>query len=447
MSSGGLQHTISTLTDAWIARGCSMLPPCSFEVPLATMHPQTFGRMLEGGTWRSVCAQPITRARDARHGRHPSRTARHLQLHVTWVDPPIEGLRAWLLEDLAALGIDPTQRLVQWQADALRSEALDAEGEGWRLAIDGLGVGRMTFWSRLAGRVPQHPVVDVALGVERLTMAALGVDDVFALAWQPDGGPSYHELRRQAEEELSRYVLEVAAVEPIRRLLDDLEVEARRAIAAGLARPAFELAMRMLTLLDQLECRGELESRTRARWLATISEIVREVAERHPERIGPTAEAAGPIVDAATLPGSGDSESKGASSNASKVARPPAEDLATEDSATDDPRTSDPSAGEPEVDESDAGNSTADGAESAGPEPNAAESPDQGSAEIPSTEAAPNPADANDSDSSDAESGDAASSSSAKASAKAATRAKRKTSRRGKRRTRRADPSSDEEAS
>ncbi len=274
-----LQDTVRRLTRYWADEGCLLLPSCDFEVPAGILHPDAFFHLLGAAPWRAAYMQPVRRPLDGRRGEHPYRLGLHLQLQVV-LKPPPEDLRGLYLRSLEALGLvlaDHDVRFADWRWE---SKTLAASGSGWRVVIDGLGVTRLTFLERAAGREMAPQAVELCYGVERLSMLLAGVSEAFALRWSA-GGPLYGDLRRRGEEELARYVFEVADTDALRHRLAGLAAESRRCLEAGLARPAYELAVQGLQALDVLEARGELDPGRRERWLGRLGRRVVAAAELH----------------------------------------------------------------------------------------------------------------------------------------------------------------------
>lgn len=276
-----LQDTILELSRFWANEGCLLLPPCDFEVPAGTMHPDAFFRLFGRKSWRGAYLQPIRRPLDGRHGKHPYRLSKHLQFQVQLKAPPedVPGLYLRSLEALGFVLVEHDVRFAEWKWE---SRSLGARGLGWHVQLDGLGVTRLTYLQQAAGR-PLEPVsAEISYGVERLSMALAETRNVFHLRWTVDG-PEYGRLRQRDEVELSRYASEVADVDYLRRGLGELEREARRCLEADLLRPAYELAIKALQPIELLETRGELSARERDGWLDRVRALVAAAADRYLE--------------------------------------------------------------------------------------------------------------------------------------------------------------------
>lgn len=296
-----LQDAIFRLSSFWAAQGCLVLPSCPLEIPGGILHPDAFFRLLDAAPWRAAYLQPVRRPLDGRYGRHPSRLARHLQFQVL-LKAPDDDLRGRYLASLEALGLDLAVhdlRFAEWHWQA---RSLDAWGLGWNVLVDGLGVARMTFLQQVAGRAIDPVAVEISYGLERLVMAVARVRNVFELPWS-DGGPSYGDLWRRDEEELTRYAAEVADAEAVERRLALCLEDARRALDAGLLRLAYEQTVRSLKEIDLLETRGEPSIRDRERRLGQVRELIHAVAARYlDERTGPRDEAPGAAAEEKPAP-------------------------------------------------------------------------------------------------------------------------------------------------
>ncbi len=274
-----LQDTVLHLQWFWAAQGCLLLPTCDFEVPFAALHPDAFFRILHPDPWRAAYLQPVRRPLDGRYGKHPHRLGKHLQLQVVLKPPPAD-VQGLYLESLEALGLDLELHDVRFAEGCWRPRSLGASGSGWHVLLDGLGVTRLTFLERIADRELDPACVEISYGLERLVMTLQGAASAFELGGSEGGGEAdYGQQRQREEEEISRYAFEVADVAGLERRLEALDGEAVRCLEAGLARPAYELAVRCLELIDLLDARGELPARERVRLLEGVREKIVAIAE------------------------------------------------------------------------------------------------------------------------------------------------------------------------
>ncbi len=287
-----IQEGLFALSRFWADQGCLVLSPAELEIPTGELHPDVFFRLLDGGSWRAAYLQGVRRPLDGRHGRHPYRLARHLQFQVV-LQGVDDDVRALYLESLRELGCDLSLHDLRFTEWVWEARSIAAWGLGWHVVLDGLGVTRLTFIQELGGRELRPAPVEISYGVERLLMSLNEVRSAYELPWV-EGGADYGELRRPGELEHSRYAVEVAGVEVLKRQLEDLAEEARSALEAGLPRLAYELAVRSVHAIDLLDARGVLAGGEREEYVERVANIVTATADRHLEEKEPgTAEAAG----------------------------------------------------------------------------------------------------------------------------------------------------------
>ena len=286
-----LQDVVLRLQHFWAARQCLLLPPCDFGVPYATLQPDAFFRTLGPEPWRAAYLQPVRRPLDSRLGRHPYRLSRHLQLQVMLKPPPAD-VQTLYVESLEALSVDLALHDLRFEEWRWQPRSLGVRGSGWHVLLDGLGVTRLTFLERVADREIDPVSVEISYGLERLSMLLQGAEDAFSVRWSDDG-PEYGSLRRRDEMEQSRYFVEVAHAGDLRQRLEALGREAQRCLEAGLARPAYEIAVRCLGPIDTLDARGELSARERASWLDRVHEQVVAAADLYLSEEAKLAVAAG----------------------------------------------------------------------------------------------------------------------------------------------------------
>ncbi len=291
-----LQNTILRLQSFWAAEGCWLLPPCDFAVPFATLHPDAFFGVLEAKPWRAAFPQPVRRPLDGRYGEHPYRLGKHLQFQVVLKPPPADVQRLYL-ESLGALGLKLALHDVRFSEWQWRPRSLGGRGSGWHALLDGLGVTRLTFIERLADRELDPACVEISYGLERLVMTLQGAASAFQVKWSEDDA-GYGLLRLRDEHELSRYAFEIADPDELLRRLQVLECEADRCLSAGLARPAYELAVRCLEAIDLLEARVAPSARERTGWLEGVRRRVVAAADLGLKQP--------PVGDASVVPSLGD---------------------------------------------------------------------------------------------------------------------------------------------
>lgn len=288
-----LQDAVLRLQRFWSSQGCLLLPPCDFEVPFAALHPDAFFRTLGPNPWRAAYLQPVRRPLDGRYGRHPFRLSKHHQLAVV-LKPPVDEVQTIYLASLESLGLDLSQHDVRFAEWRWQPRSLGASGFGWHALVDGLGITRLTFLERVADRDLEPMSFEISYGLERLLMLLQGFPSAYAVSWS--GDTDYGRVRRRDEEEVSRYVFETADATDLQQRLEILDREAGRCLESGLARPAYELAVRCLEPIDVLEARGAVSGRERERWLDRVRERVVAAADLHLARQAAEIETADPVT-------------------------------------------------------------------------------------------------------------------------------------------------------
>ena len=273
-----LEGTLRTLWDFWSRRGCLYLPPCDFALPAGTLHPEIVSRLLSPEPFRAMLLQPVRRPLDARRGEHPFHFSRPLQLVVMLQPAPGDG-QDLFMESLEAVGVHLPDHDLTFAESPWRSHFLDAEGPGWSARLDGLGVSRLTYIKRCAGRDTEAPTFEITYGLERLLLIAHGGTSARENPWSPRGS-TYDDLRHSAEEEHARYVLETADSDFWRQRIEGLEGEAERCLEAGLPRTAYEVTLRGLLGIDILTARGALTPRQREMRIDRLQDLVIRTARR-----------------------------------------------------------------------------------------------------------------------------------------------------------------------
>lgn len=269
-----LQIIVLELLQFWTAsRGpaATLLPACDLPIGHGLLHPLCFARLFDDAPWRAVVLQPLRRPRDARYGRLTHRAGRHQQVVAVRKGPgpaPFDGVRALL----AHLGVEPADHDLRFTEDRFHLPALALETFGWRVRLDGIGLGRVDWVQRAAGVELATPALVIALGVERLGICLQGVDGVDELAWSAD--QRYADLRRAEERMLSAYAFEIVDGAELRRRLEDLDRDAVRCLDATLPLPAFEAAVRSLHVLELLAARDALDDDQQRLWTERIRQRV-----------------------------------------------------------------------------------------------------------------------------------------------------------------------------
>jgi glycyl-tRNA synthetase alpha chain len=292
------QELILSLSRFWADQGCILQQPYDLEVGAGTMHPDTFLRVLGPEPWRVAYVQPSRRPADGRYGDNPFRLGKHYQLQVI-LKPSPDDVQALYVRSLEALGLDLSLHDLRFEEDNWESPTLGAAGVGWQVMLDGMEITQFTYFQQAGGQELDPVSVELTYGLERLTMFLGLARSVYDLEWLP-GGPTYGQVRRPEEVELSRYYFEVADVEFHRAQLEGYEREAGRCLEAGLVLPAYECALKCSHLFNVLDARGAVSVTERVALIKRVRDLAVACARAWTE----SREALGhPLLERAEAPG------------------------------------------------------------------------------------------------------------------------------------------------
>ena len=171
------QDVIMSLQRYWAGAGCVILQPYDNEVGAGTNAPATTLRSLGPDTWRTAYVQGCRRPTDGRYGENPNRTQHYFQFQVL-MKPSPDDIQELYLGSLRAIGIDVDAHDVRFVEDDWESPTLGAWGLGWEVWIDGMEVTQFTYFQQVGGFECNPVPVEIAYGLERLTMFVQGVDSM-----------------------------------------------------------------------------------------------------------------------------------------------------------------------------------------------------------------------------------------------------------------------------
>jgi glycyl-tRNA synthetase alpha chain len=234
------------------------------------MHPATFLKVLGPEPWRCAYVQPSRRPADGRYGENPFRLGKHLQLQVV-LKPSPDDVQGMYLRSLERLGIVAAEHDIRFEEDNWESPTLGAWGVGWQVVMDGMEITQFTYFQQ-AGGIDLAPITaEITYGLERIAMFLAKVNSIYDVMWNET--LSYGQVRRQDEIELSRYGFEVADVEFHTLLFERNEAEARRALAAGCVRPAYEAALACSHAFNILDARGAVSATDRVGLIRRVRDL------------------------------------------------------------------------------------------------------------------------------------------------------------------------------
>ncbi len=269
---------LTQLQAFWEGEGCLIQQPYDLPMGAATMHPDTFLRVLGPAPWRCAYAQPSRRPADGRYGENPFRLGRYIQYQVV-LKPSPDDVQDLYLNSLKSLGIDPHEHDIRFEEDNWESPTLGAWGVGWQVLMDGMEISQFTYFQQ-AGGVDLAPVsAEITYGVERIAMFLCKARSVFDVLWNDT--LTYGDIRRQEEVELSRYSFEIADTEWAQTLFERSEREAKLALGAGLVIPAYEATLLCSHQFNLLDARGAISATERVGHIRRVRELACAVARAY----------------------------------------------------------------------------------------------------------------------------------------------------------------------
>ncbi|MGQ9681377.1 MAG: glycine--tRNA ligase subunit beta [Anaerolineae bacterium] len=269
------QEAILRLQRYWAEQGCLIWQPYNVKVGAGTMNPATFLRVLGPEPWKVAYVEPSVRPADGRFGENPNRWGQYYQFQVILKPDPGNPVELYL-GSLRALGIDPAKHDVRLVEDNWKSPALGAWGLGWEVWLDGQEISQYTYFQQAGGLDVDPVAVEITYGLERIVMVLQDVPVFQRMTWVDD--VSYGDVLFRGEVEQCRYNFEAANVGRLRQMYDLYEAEARDALAAGLALPAYDYVLLCSHVFNVLDARGAVGVTERARFFARMRDLARDVA-------------------------------------------------------------------------------------------------------------------------------------------------------------------------
>ncbi len=272
------QGLILTLQTYWAQRGCMILQPYDMEMGAGTFHPATTLRALGPKPWNAAYVQPSRRPTDGRYGKNPNRFQHYYQFQVI-LKPSPDDIQELYLDSLSALGIDWRNHDIRFVEDDWESPTLGAWGLGWEVWCDGMEVSQFTYFQQVGGFECEVVSGELTYGLERLAMYVQGVDNGFDLEYggkRPDGSPfSYGDVFHQSEVEYSAYNFEHADTKILEQHFKDHEAECAKLLAANLALPAYDQAIKASHVFNLLDARGVISVTERQAYIGRVRELTK----------------------------------------------------------------------------------------------------------------------------------------------------------------------------
>ncbi len=271
-----VQQLIRTLDTFWERQGCRIAQPYDIEMGAGTFHPATFFGALGSKPASVAYVQPCRRPTDGRYGKNPLRMQRYYQYQVL-IKPTPDTIQQLYLDSLRACGIALEDHDVRFVQDDWESPTLGASGLGWEVWIDSLEATQFTYFQQVGGvELPLIPC-EITYGLERITMFAAGLSDVYQLPW--DRRVSYGDLHLASEQEGTAYNFEHATVPFYQELFQKHEQEAEKLLKAGVLLPAYEQLLKCSHAFNMLDARGAISQSDRPRFVLRIRTLAKRSAE------------------------------------------------------------------------------------------------------------------------------------------------------------------------
>jgi glycyl-tRNA synthetase len=270
------QKLLSVLTEFWAAHGCAIHQGHDVEVGAATFNPATFLRALGPEPYNAVYIEPSRRPQDGRYGENPNRMQVFHQMQVILKPSPLD-IQDLYLKSLEAIGFDLSKHDIRFVHDDWEGPTLGAWGLGWEVWIDGMEITQFTYFQAVGG-ISLHPImVEIAYGLERLSMILQNVDNVYHMQWSDT--LTYGDVTHMNEVQWSHYNFTEASTQMWLQHFQDFEKEAKQLIEKKLPIPAYDFVMKASHAFNILEARGMLSVTERTGYITKIRELAKGVAE------------------------------------------------------------------------------------------------------------------------------------------------------------------------
>ena len=276
-----LQKLIRTLDTFWEQQDCLIVQPYDMEMGAGTFHPATFFGALGPAPVRAAYVQPSRRPTDGRYGDNPLRMQRYYQYQVL-LKPTPDDVQQRYLESLRACGLRLEDHDLRFVQDDWESPTLGAWGLGWEVWMDSLEVTQFTYFQQVGGVDLEHISCEITYGLERITMFAQGVPDVYQMAYGPNA--TYGDLHLANEREGSDYNFNHADITLHQELFVKREADAKRLLERKLLMPAYEQLLQCSHAFNMLDARGAISQSDRPRFVLRIRSLAKRCAELYLER-------------------------------------------------------------------------------------------------------------------------------------------------------------------
>ena len=163
--------------------------------------------------------------------------------------------------------------------DDWESPTLGAWGLGWEVWLNGMEVTQFTYFQQVGGFECAPVPVEIAYGLERLTMYIQGVDSVYDIIWaRGDDGVefTYGDVYLENEREFSTYNFEVGNTEFLFEAFNQYEREAGLCLEHNLPLPAYDWVLKCCHTFNLLDARGVISATERMAYILHVRSMVKE---------------------------------------------------------------------------------------------------------------------------------------------------------------------------
>ncbi|MCL1796971.1 MAG: glycine--tRNA ligase subunit alpha [Eggerthellaceae bacterium] len=281
------QDVIACLQQYWSSQGCVILQPYDNEVGAATNVPATILRALGPDVWKTAYVQGCRRPSDGRYGQNPNRLQHYYQFQVL-IKPSPDDIQDLYLGSLRAIGIDVEKHDVRFVEDDWESPTLGAWGLGWEVWIDGMEVTQFTYFQQVGGFECSPVSVELAYGLERLTMYIQGVDSIYDIVWArgEDGTTfTYGDVFLENERQYSAYNFEHADTDFLFQEFNARESECLKILEANLALPAYDSVLKCCHAFNLLDARGVISATERMAYILRVRSLAKACCASYLEHV------------------------------------------------------------------------------------------------------------------------------------------------------------------
>ena len=270
------QDIVMNLQHYWAAQGCVVLQPYDGAVGAGTNHTATTLRSLGPDTAHHMRRLPRCPPTPPRR---ESQSPAVLPSVQVLMKPSPDNIQDLYLGSLRAIGIDPDKHDVRFVEDDWESPTLGAWGLGWEVWLNGMEVTQFTYFQQVGGFECAPVPVEIAYGLERLTMYIQGVDSVYDIIWaRGDDGVefTYGDVYLENEREFSTYNFEVGNTEFLFEAFNQYEREAGLCLEHNLPLPAYDWVLKCCHTFNLLDARGVISATERMAYILRVRSMVKE---------------------------------------------------------------------------------------------------------------------------------------------------------------------------